>query len=324
MKVLVTGAGALLGQGIIRALKGSTLSPAIVGVDPSPLSAGLFWCDSRHLAPLAAAPDYLDRLGDILRLERPDAVLVGTDVELPILAEHRHDLERTFSTLVLVSEPAVVRVANDKYLTCQFLRTAGFDYPKSCLPGKEAALIAEVGFPLVVKPRVGARSLGVSVVRDEKELERALRGRSGLVIQEYAGPDGQEFTASALVFDGGCEASIVMRRDLRDGNTYRAYVQAFPALNAIVRRMGAALNPLGPANFQFRVDREGRVKVFEINARFSGTTPLRALAGFNEVEMCLRRLLLGEAIREPRVEELVLLRHWSETVVRPQELASVR
>jgi carbamoyl-phosphate synthase large subunit len=87
--------------------------------------------------------------------------------------------------------------------------------------------------------------------------------------------------------------------------------------------MGGALNPLGPANFQFRIDRSGRVKVFEINARFSGTTPLRAIAGFNEVEMCLRRLLLGEPVAEPCVEEMVLLRHWSETVLRPHDLASV-
>ena len=323
MKVLVTGAGALLGQGIIRALKSSALRPSIVGVDPNPLSAGLFWCDSRRLAPLATAPSYLDRLGDILQQERPDAVLIGTDVELPILSEHRDELERTYSTLVLVSEPRVVGIANDKYRTCQFLRSAGFDYPRSCLPGEEAALISEVGFPLVVKPRIGARSLGVSIVRNVGELERALVKPSGLVIQEYAGPDDQEYTASALVFGGESRASIVMRRDLRDGNTYRAYVQAYPELNAIVRRMGAALNPFGPANFQFRIDRAGRVKVFEINARFSGTTPLRALAGFNEVEMCLRRLLLGEPIAEPRVEELVLLRHWSETVLRPQDLASV-
>jgi carbamoyl-phosphate synthase large subunit len=324
MKILVTGAGALLGQGIIRALRGSALNPTIVGVDPSPLSAGLFWCDRRRLGPLATDPNYLDKLGDILRQERPDAVLVGTDVELPVISEHRRELEGACSTFVLVSEPGVIAVADDKYLTCQFLRLAGFDYPKSCLPGEQAALIAEVGFPLIVKPRTGARSLGVSMARDEDELERALHGRSGLVIQECAGPESQEFTASALVFDGRCEASIVMRRDLRDGNTYRAYVEAFPELNAVVRRMGKALGPLGPANFQFRVDRNGRVKVFEINARFSGTTPLRALAGFNEVEMCLRRVLLGEAVRQPPVEEMALLRHWSETVVRPQELASVR
>ena len=41
VKVLVTGAGALVGQGIIRSLMESSLSPVIVAADVSPLSAGL-------------------------------------------------------------------------------------------------------------------------------------------------------------------------------------------------------------------------------------------------------------------------------------------
>ena len=92
-----------------------------------------------------------------------------------------------------------------------------------------------------------------------------------------------------------------MRRDLRDGNTYRAYVEPFPELDVEVRRLAEALSAYGPANFQFRVDSEGRAKVFEINARFSGTTPLRMRAGFDEVDMVLRRIVQGEPIRQPTV-----------------------
>src|SRR5207253_6335302 len=115
--------------------------------------------------------------------------------------------------------------------------------------------------------------------------------------------------------DDAC-ISIVMRRELRDGNTYRAFADELPDLNQTVKAMAQALQPYGPANFQFRLD-GGRVKVFEINARFSGTTPLRAHAGFDEVEMTLRHLILGESLRQPRIRPLILLRHWSETVVEP-------
>lgn len=319
MKVLVTGAGALLGQGIIRSLRWSALKPRIVAVDPSPLAAGLYWADERSLVPLASDPRYLEELRALLARTRPDAVLVGTDVELPILARARHELEAEFSTHVLVSDPRVVAIADDKHETYRFFRDAGFDHPRTALPGDEVG-IREIGFPLVVKPRVGARSVGVTRVRDESELARALADPAGLVVQEEVGTERDEYTASALVFDGACRATIVMRRDLRDGNTYRAYVEPFPELNRLVRRFGEALRPHGPANFQFRLDREGRAKVFEINARFSGTTPLRARAGFNEVELCLRHLLLGAPIRQPAVEEMVILRHWSETVLRPGQL----
>jgi len=320
-KVLVTGAGALLGQGIIRSLQQSSLGAHIVSVDPSPYSAGLYWTDKSYLVPFANDPSYIERIREILTIEKPDVVLVGTDVELPVFAESRELLEKEHATHVIVSSPRVIDIANDKYLTFEFLREAGFDYPASCLVGETDALVAQVGFPLVVKPRVGARSVGMSVVKDREQLAQAIAGRPDVVIQECVGESDQEYTASAIVFDGRCSASIVMRRDLRDGNTYRAFVEEYPELNVIVKRLGEALGAYGPANFQFRIDDAGRVKVFEINGRFSGTTPLRAQAGFNEVEMCIRHVLFGEAIVEPPVEKMAIFRHWSETVVRPTQLS---
>ncbi len=134
------------------------------------------------------------------------------------------------------------------------------------------------------------------------------------LIQEYVGFDQEEYTAGALVFDGKCEASIVMKRDLRDGNTYRAYIDRYERYNSEIVKIAEALNPFGPANFQFRVDNEG-IKVFEINARFSGTTPIRAMAGFNEVEMVMERLSTGLSIRQPDITPMTVLRYWEEMII---------
>lgn len=319
VRVLVTGAGALLGQGIIRSLLESTLRPEIVAVDPSPLSAGLYWTPNRRLIPMAKDPRYVESFERLLDSERPDAVLVGTDVELEILAERRSEWEGRFGTKIVVSSPEVVRIADDKYLTFRFLREHGFDAPVSCLPGDEKVLVAKVGFPLIVKPRVGARSVGVVRVENQQQLDRALDGAVGVVVQECVATDQDEYTAGVICFDGRCRASIVMRRDLRDGNTYRARVEEYPELNAQVVAMAEKLSPFGPANFQFRLA-EGRVKVFEINGRFSGTTPLRMRAGFNEVELVLRHILLGEPVTQPKVRPMMILRHWSETVVELSDL----
>jgi carbamoyl-phosphate synthase large subunit len=315
VKVLVTGAGALVGQGIIRSLMGSSLSPVIVAADPSPLAAGLYWTRHRHLVPMASDPAYVQVFENLLDRERPDAVIPGTDVELVLFAENRARWEERFGTHVIISNPNVVRITDDKYQTYRFFRDHGFAAPDSCLPGEESALIERVGFPLIVKPRVGARSVGVMKVQTKDELARALATGDGLVIQECVATEHSEYTAGTLTFEGRCDASIVMRRDLRDGNTYRAYVEAFPELNVEVRRMAEALGSHGPANIQFRLDALGRAKVFEINGRFSGTTPLRMRAGFNEVEMVLRRILRGEPIKQPSVHPMTILRHFTETVV---------
>jgi len=46
----------------------------------------------------------------------------------------------------------------------------------------------------------------------------------------------------------------------------------------------------GPLNIQGRLTDRG-FKIFEMNARFTGITGLRALMGFNEVEACIKKWL---------------------------------
>lgn len=319
MKVFITGAGALLGQGIIRALKRSSLNATVVVGDPSPLSAGLYWGDIAHLLPMARDPDYLNRLLELLQVERPDVLIPGTDVELPIIAANRELIEQTYGAKVIISSPRVVSIANDKWMTSEFLREQGLGYVPSCLPGGEEALLEQFGYPLVVKPRVGARSIGVNVVHSREQLKRAIAAQSNVVIQKYVGSDQTEYTAGTLTFGGKCHATIVMRRDLRDGNTYRAFAERFPELNGAMIQAANALGAHGPANFQFRLD-DGVPRIFEINARFSGTTAIRLHAGFNEVEMCIRHILFDEPIEQPEIRQVTILRHWSETVVTPAQL----
>ena len=326
IRVAVTGGGALLGQGLIRSLQLSSLKVHIIVVDVSPLSAGLYWGDEAFLVPQAKSGQYLESIRALLARSRPDILLVGTDVELAQLAEARADLEREFGTKFLVSSPEVVGIADDKFKSASFFVAHGFAAPASALAsnrGDVESLVAELGYPLIVKPCVGARSYGVRVVRDQAELEFALANVENGVVQECVGDDGQEYTASGLYFDGRCEAVIVMRRDLRDGNTYRAFTVKDAKLEFLAKRWTEALQPYGPVNFQFRIDKHGVPKVFEINGRFSGTTPLRAYAGFNEVEMCIRRILWDEPIVQPEVRSITILRHWSETIITPECTESI-
>lgn len=307
-KVMVTGAGSLLGQGIIKSLR---LAPRrhIVGVDPDPERAvGCRWADSAVKVPMASEESYLDAISETIDHERPDIVMIGSDAELPILAANREMLESEFGTRILVSDPDVIGIADDKWLTYQWMLSHGFNPPKTQLCNQSMTYT----IPSVTKPRHGGRSRGVTYHGIIFAVGRNQPYPSDSVNQEYI--DGPEYTAGAVYF-GGEVATIVMRRDLKDGNTYRAYVEEFPELNAKVREWTLALKPHGPCNFQFRVDAHGEPRCFEINARFSGTTPFRALAGFNEVEMCVDYLMYGRPIKQPVIKPMTILRYWNEVAV---------
>ena len=67
-------------------------------------------------------------------------------------------------------------------------------------------------------------------------------------------------------------------------------------------------------NFQLRLDSDGLPKLFEINARHSGTTYIRALYGFNEVEYILEYLLNNREISF-KLQEGVVKRYFDEMLV---------
>jgi carbamoyl-phosphate synthase large subunit len=57
-------------------------------------------------------------------------------------------------------------------------------------------------------------------------------------------------------------------------------------VRAKAEAIAQALGSVGPLNIQGRLD-SGEFVPFEINPRFSGTTPMRAMAGFNEPELLI-------------------------------------
>jgi carbamoyl-phosphate synthase large subunit len=316
---MVTGGGTVIGQGILKSLRRCSLPLRVVAVDPYPDAVGLYRAHRGYTIPLATAPGYLDSLRGIIKKECVDVLLVGTDVELPVLAAAREQLESETGVRLVVSSPEVVAIADDKWLTVEFLRVSGFHFAQSALPADITRFLSEVPFPLLVKPRHGARSCNVRIVRDSGELDRALREIPAPIIQECLLPEEEEYTCGAIVFDTSCWGVIVMRRQLRDGNTYIAEVNSFPHIEEYVSRIASQLGPYGPVNVQLRLTRKGPT-VFEINARFSGTTALRSQVGWNEVEAVLRYVLQDQETQLAPVRRGHILRYWNELFVEKRDL----
>lgn len=319
-KILVTGAGSTLGQGIIKSIKKASTKHYIVAGDPSPLSVGLFWANESVKLVNANRDDFIQEFSKVIGKIKPDIVCIGTDVELPKVAQFKSELESIGQCKIIISSPEVIEIANDKFLTAQYLERMGFAHPTSVLPESWENSRTLFHFPLIVKPRDGARSIGVQQVLNEVDLKKALLETKNPVIQEYLSEEQGEYTAGVVCFDGEVLGSIVMRRDLKDGNTYRAYSDSFPELNDQVRAVARTLNPHGPCNFQFRLGSKGEIKIFEINARFSGTTPIRATVGFNEVEFIINHLLGLPQTSTLHTEKRVVLRYWEELVLNPNDL----
>jgi carbamoyl-phosphate synthase large subunit len=320
--VFVTGAGALAGQGILRSLRMSRYPLRVITGDPDPRATGHWLGDCAYTIPMAADPLFVPSLERILAREAVTIVLVGTDIELPVLSRARERLASTCAAHVVVSSPRVVDIADDKWLTARFLADEGFPSPLSVLLDDREGLrrlVEAVGFPLFVKPRRGARSVGATTVPDPAALDALLARGENVVIQELLPDTAGEYTAGCLVVDGRCASTVVLRRDLRDGNTYRAYFEGPTGFEEMMAAVAERLGADGPCNLQFRV-KDGQPVIFEINARFSGTTPIRAIFGFNEVEALVAHLAEGRPIPRSPLRKGAVLRAWSDLFVDRSEI----
>lgn len=325
LTVMVTGAGAVLGQGVLRCLRMAQRPIRVITADPDYRAAGHWLGDFAVTIPMADDPEYLNAVEVILAREQVGILLIGTDVELPMFSKEKAHLEEKYGTKVVVSSPRVVEIANDKFMTAHFLEGAGFPFALSASADDRKAvaeMVSTIGFPLIVKPKQGARSVGVVVVNSPEELSHVM-GRNDLVVQELLPDNEGEYTAGCLVMQQKCVASVVLRRDLRDGNTYRAYADTSRRFNGEISAIAEHLDCDGPCNFQFRI-KNGRPVVFEINARFSGTTPIRAMFGFNEVLAIVDYLKTGTPIPEVTIKEGAVFRAWSDIYVDALQLENFK
>lgn len=343
--VMVTGiGGGGNGEQILKALKMASTPYLIVGGDMNPLSKGLCEVDYSYVIPPASSPDYIAALLRVCKKHKVQALFHGSEPELKAFKENRDIIEKE-GIFLPINPSNVIDICMDKYLTYQWLKNNDFFVPDTILVSSEKQLNNIDIYPCVLKPHVGgggSNNLFIAQSNDELiNIGRYLLNNIGdFIIQEYVGNSNSEFTVGVLSdMDGNLLNSIAVNRMIMSGLSNRIKVKnrtgidgygeylvissgisqgeigRFPEVTRVCEEIAAKLGSCGPINIQCRFD-EGKVFVFEINPRFSGTTSLRAMVGYNEPDILIRRHILGEKI-EPRFEYNtgVIVRGLSETLM---------
>ncbi|HPO17384.1 MAG TPA: ATP-grasp domain-containing protein [Candidatus Hydrogenedentes bacterium] len=318
--VLVLAAGGNVSEGILKALALNSLPCRVIGADIGPLKLGLYTTDRAYISPWANNDGFLDWLLDLCRKESVQAILTGAEAILPTLACNAERIRAETGAVCIVSDPATLEICADKLFTCQWLIANGFQCPAYALSDDMPALqhlVETYGYPLLAKPRYGGGSRGLVRVTDGADLEYVAR-KKGFLVQRSIGDINSEYTAGCFSDrDGVVRGAIVLRRELHEGTTVQAEAGLFPEVREEAMKIAAALKPMGPSNIQIRLTEEGPV-CFEINNRFSGTSPVRARFGFNDVEAALRHYVLNEPAYDlPVITEGIMLRYWNEAYVDP-------
>jgi carbamoyl-phosphate synthase large subunit len=350
LTVLVTGVGGG-GHGlqILKALRMSEMKYKIIGADMSPYSKGLLEADLSILLPPASDSAYIGEVLKVCLKYDVVALFHGSEPELKVMSVNRQTLQSQ-GLLLPINPSRVIELCMDKVKTLEFLRNSGFYVPNFKKVRTLSDLTEFETLPAVLKPSVGSGgSANTFIAQTEEDLmcfgQHLLSICPEFIVQEYVGRPESEFTVGVLMsMEGEFINSIAVKRNILSSLSNRLKVEnrttnkslgpvlaisngisqgeigRFPEVTQQCEEIAGMLRARGALNIQCRLVGD-RVYVFEINPRFSGTTSLRAMAGFNEPDVLIRRHVLHEII-ETRFayRSGVILRGLSEVFVDSQNL----
>lgn len=346
INILVTAiGGGGHGEQILKALLlANNNRYRLYGADINPYCPQFAHVEDYVVLPRADHPEFIDRV--LATCDRFEIAVLfhGCEPELRRYSDERHRFEER-GIVLPINPKHVIDICMNKEETFRSLQAFGIEVPRYMRVSKRADLEAVDFFPAVVKPSVGGGgSSDVYIVQSAKELGALaayldLEGRSTqFVLQEYVGRPDQEFTVGVLHdMDGQYLNAIALRRHISGQLNIRNRVAnrtgrddlgpslvissgishgdlgRYSEVTDPCIMIARALGSTSAINIQCRLV-EGRVKVFEINPRFSGTTSLRAMVGYNEPDVLIRKILLGQKITPNfAYEEATILRSLVET-----------
>jgi carbamoyl-phosphate synthase large subunit len=205
---------------------------------------------------------------------------------------------------LLLNSSELIDLCADKWTFYETLKAAKSRYLiASRNTGGFAELREAFGLPFLLKPRRGFASKGIAIIESEAQFfEKAPDLGSQLMAQPIVGDKESEYTVSAF-FDREsvlCCWMSLRRKLSKEGFTDRADVAEPPRMVDALRELAGFLKPVGPTNFQFRVD-QGELRLLEVNPRISSATSIRAAFGYNESVMAVDYFLKGERPVQPNL-----------------------
>jgi D-aspartate ligase len=219
------------------------------------------------------------------------------DEGLVFLAENMDALQARF--IVRDTSADQIRDMLDKQKTLELARAAGVDTPAFWKVAKLADLepvLREARFPLIVKPKMshrfakafGTKFFHIESSADELREKLALAIEHGfevMVVEMIPGPDSLLSSHYTYVADDGrllfeFTKSVLRRYPVNSGNACYHLTEWLPETAAAGRKFFEGTGYRGLGNIEFKRDtRDGKLKIIEVNGRFTAAQELLVRAG---------------------------------------------
>ncbi|RHO73041.1 carbamoyl-phosphate synthase (glutamine-hydrolyzing) large subunit [Parabacteroides sp. AF48-14] len=287
----------------------------MINYNPETVSTDYDMCDRLYFDELT-----FERVMDILELENPHGVIVSTGGQIPNNLAMR--LDEQYVNILGTSAKSIDN-AEDREKFSAMLDRIGVDQPR----WKELSsmddindFVAEVGFPVLVRPSYVLSGAAMNVCSNQEELERFLQlaanvsKKHPVVVSQFI-EHAKEVEMDAVADKGEIVMYAISEHiefaGVHSGDatiqfpSQKLYVETVRRIKRISRQIAKELNISGPFNIQY-LAKGNEIKVIECNLRASRSFPfVSKVLKINLIELATR-IMLGLPVEKPSKNEFDL------------------
>ena len=280
----------------------------MINYNPETVSTDYDICDRLYFDELT-----FERVMDILELEQPHGTILSVGGQIPNNLATRLDEQ---GVNILGTTAASIDNAEDRNKFSAMLDRLGIDQPR----WRELTsfddindFIAEVGFPVLVRPSYVLSGAAMNVCHNQDQLTRFLRMAANVskqhpvVVSQFIS-SAKEIEMDAVANKGEIVAYAISEHieyaGVHSGDAtiqfppQKLYVETMRRIRKISRQIASALNISGPFNIQF-LAKNNDIKVIECNLRASRSFPfVSKVLKINFIDLATR-IMLGLPVEKP-------------------------
>ena len=280
----------------------------MINYNPETVSTDYDMCDRLYFDELT-----LERVLDIIDMERPYGVILSTGGQIPNNLAMRLDAQHVH---ILGTQAKDIDNAEDRAKFSTMLNRNNIDQPAwSALTSMEDIdkFIDEVGFPVLVRPSYVLSGAAMNVCSNREELDRFLRLAANVsedhpvVVSQFI-EHAKEVEMDAVAQNGEIIAYAISEHiefaGVHSGDAtiqfppQKLYCETVRRIKRVSRQIAKELHISGPFNIQY-LARENDIKVIECNLRASRSFPfVSKVLKINLIELATK-IMLGINVEKP-------------------------
>jgi carbamoylphosphate synthase large subunit len=272
----------------------------------------------------------------ICKKENVNVVLPCSDEEVLVLSGCKELFSRR-GIAVPISDREVVERASDRWKMSNAISRLNVKIPKTFSPANKNQLenaIEQIGFPLVIRPRLSRGARGVTYCKDKKAaeltFEQLKRDYGPVIVQELvSGGPGSVYAVQTLWDSDHRLCSSIVYQKLRErppsgGVSWVGRTVSNDKLTDSAVSIMKEIGPwTGPAGVEFKISSSNNEPyIMEINPRLQAPVLFLAKAGVNSAELWLRIALNEKVVPQFEYKEKYFIRFTFDKVIDSKEVLS--